>query len=151
MDEKNSKWIPELPMENFDSFRALLEMAFHGFGGGGARYAELGRTTMFHCIFSNETIYYSSESIKVYNSTSRKSKTIERKLPSNITRFYILFRMFIQDNNDLFEPSEFFSMLPSRNYQAKYSIPNVIRDLFLLPSPPDLVQIRQFSFKILVS
>jgi hypothetical protein len=76
----------------FDYFTALLEMAFHGFGGGSARMTELVDPTMFHCVFSNATIYYSLTSLKGYtNSSRRQFKKVERKLPPLITRYFLLF------------------------------------------------------------
>jgi hypothetical protein len=83
---------PHLPLDKFDYFTALLEMAFHGFGGGSARMTELVDPTMFHCVFSNATIYYSLTSLKGYtNSSRRQFKKVERKLPPLITRYFLLF------------------------------------------------------------
>jgi hypothetical protein len=48
-----------LPLDEFDSFTAMIETAFHGFGGGSARFTKLSEPTMFHCLFVNQAIYYS--------------------------------------------------------------------------------------------
>ncbi len=45
VDQKN------LPLDSIDRFTAVLELAFHGFGGGGARMTELKNPTMFFCVF----------------------------------------------------------------------------------------------------
>ena len=72
---------PLLPLDCLDSITAHLEMAFHGFGGGSARMTELVEPTMFHCVFSKETIFYSLLSLKGFNNTSRrKHKEVEQKL-----------------------------------------------------------------------
>ena len=69
-------------LDHFDHLTALLEMAFHGFGGGSARLNELRDPTMFHCLYTNGTIYYTLSSLKGFNSTSQRTrKEIERKLP----------------------------------------------------------------------
>ena len=69
-------------MDHFDYLTALLEMSFHGFGGGSARFNELRDPSMFHCLFTNGTVYYTLSSLKGFNSTSRRTrKEIERKLP----------------------------------------------------------------------
>jgi hypothetical protein len=82
----NPDWKKNLPLDDFDSLTAILEMAFHGFGGGAARMSELERPTMFHCVYSNDAVYYTLESIKVYNHSSRKHKEVQRKLPPIISR-----------------------------------------------------------------
>ena len=63
-----------LPLDHLDSFTAQLEMAFHGFGGGSARMTELLQPTMFHCVFSNHTIYYSLASLKGFTTLQDESK-----------------------------------------------------------------------------
>ena len=50
-----------LPLDELDSFTAMIEMAFHGFGGGSARFTELETPTMFHCLFVNQSIYSQKE------------------------------------------------------------------------------------------
>jgi hypothetical protein len=57
-------------------------MAFHGFGGGSARETELAEPTMFHCLYCNDTIYYTMMSLKGFTSSSRQQfLKVERKLP----------------------------------------------------------------------
>ncbi len=68
-------------LDHFDHLTALLEMSFHGFGGGSARLNELRDPTMFHCLYTNGTIFYTLSSLKGFNSTSQRTcKEIERKL-----------------------------------------------------------------------
>ena len=87
---------PSLPLDHLDALMAMLEMAFHGFGGGSARMSELGMPTMFHCVYSKDTIYYSLTSLKGFNSSSRhQSKKVERKLPPLISRYFLLFRSLV--------------------------------------------------------
>jgi len=94
------------PFDHFDYFTALLEMAFHGFGGGSARLNELRDPTMFHCLFTNDTIYYTLSSLKGFNSRSRRThKEIERKLPPIISRYFLLFRSLIQNKTCMFANS----------------------------------------------
>ncbi len=79
------------PLDHFDYFKALVVMAFHGFGGGAARLNKLRDPTMFHCLYHNNTIYYSMTSLKGFNSMSRRTwKEIVRKLPlRGRAHFYI--------------------------------------------------------------
>jgi hypothetical protein len=137
-------WVKNLPLDDFDSLTAILEMAFHGFGGGAARMSELERPTMFHCVYSNDAIYYTLESIKVYNHSSRKHKEVQRKLPPIISRYYLLFRMLVQSSKDIFEPDNLKLLLPSRKDRSTFGVSHAIRDLFSLDSLPDMIQIRQF-------
>jgi hypothetical protein len=93
-----------LPSDKLDNFTALLEMAFHGFGGGSTRMTELSKPTIFHCVYSIETIYYSLTSLKGFKSSSqRQCKKVERNFPPVITRFLLLFRSLINANESLFE------------------------------------------------
>jgi hypothetical protein len=88
----------QMPLDQLDYFAAQLEMAFHGFGGGSARMTELVEPTMFHCIFSNDTIYYSLSSMKGFNNASRrKHKEVQRKLPPLIAQ--VLFVVPFPDPN----------------------------------------------------
>jgi hypothetical protein len=106
----------DLPLDHLDLFTAQLQMAFHGFGGGSARMTELVEPTMFHCVYSNDTIYYSLSSLKGFNNASRrKFKEVERKLPPLITRYFLLFRSFVQANGSIFqECSTSFLIFPKR-------------------------------------
>jgi hypothetical protein len=61
-------------LDHFDHLTALLEMAFHGFGGGSARLNEFRDPTMFHCLYTNGTIYYTFSSLKGFNSTSQRTR-----------------------------------------------------------------------------
>jgi hypothetical protein len=73
---------PLFPLNDLDHLTAHLEMAFHGFGDGSARLNELCNPTMFHCLFTNDTIYYTFSSLKGFNSSSQHTcKEIKRKLP----------------------------------------------------------------------
>ena len=110
------KQCPSLPFDQLDYFTAQLEMAFHGFGGGSARMTELVEPTMFHCVFSNETIYYSLSSLKGFNNGSqRQFKEVQCKLPPIISRFFLLFRSLIQNNESIFlDGGSHFFMLPRR-------------------------------------
>jgi hypothetical protein len=91
------------PLDHFDHFTAVVEMAFHGFGGGAARLNELRDPTMFHCVYTNNTVYYSLSSLKGFNSMSRRTtKVIQRKLPPIISRYFLLFRSLIQVKQSLF-------------------------------------------------
>ena len=135
-----------LPLDQLDSFTAQLEMSFHGFGGGSARMSELLEPTMFHCLFSKDTIYYSLTSLKGFNNTSlHKQKEVERKLPPIIARYFLLFRSLIQAHVSMFaNVGTSFLIFPSRNNRSHFRTPHVIRDLFTLASLPDMVQVRQF-------
>jgi hypothetical protein len=136
---------PLLPLDKLDCFTALLEMAFHGFGGGSARMTELSEPTMFHCLYSNETIYYSLTSLKGFKSSSRRQfKKVERKLPPVITRFYLLFRSLINANEGLFEKSDALLIFPNRLSRSDFGPSHIIRNLFNLDSVPDMTQVRQF-------
>ena len=137
---------PSLPLDQLDYFTAQLEMAFHGFGGGSARMTELVQPTMFHCVFSNETIYYSLSSLKGFNNASRRQfKEVQRKLPPIISRFFLLFRSLIQNNESIFSDGDSqFSMFPRRVNRSDFGPSHVIRDAFKLPSLPDMTQARQF-------
>ena len=98
----NAKWkdVNNLPLEAIDNLTALMEMAFHGFGGGSARMTELKNPTMFFCVFHHQTIYYSMISLKVYNHLSRKVRHIKRKLPPIVGRYFLLFRSMVQWYSD---------------------------------------------------
>ncbi|KAI2489624.1 hypothetical protein MHU86_24972 [Fragilaria crotonensis] len=142
------KPVPLLPIDQWDSLTALLEMSFHGFGGGSARMTELAEPTMFHCVFSNQTIYYSLSSLKGFNNTSRrKHKEVERKLPPLICRYFLLFRSLLQANKSILRDDDGGCsrlIFPSRNNPADFGPSHVIRDLFTLSSLPDMTQVRQF-------
>ncbi|KAI2493426.1 hypothetical protein MHU86_21125 [Fragilaria crotonensis] len=85
--------------DQLDCLTALLKMAFHGFGGGSARMRELTEPTMFHCVYSNDAVYYSMTSLKGFNSSSRRRfKKVERKLPPVITRYFLLYRSLVNAN-----------------------------------------------------
>ncbi|KAI2489623.1 hypothetical protein MHU86_24971 [Fragilaria crotonensis] len=132
------KPVPLLPIDQWDSLTALLEMSFHGFGGGSARMTELAEPTMFHCVFSNQTIYYSLSSLKGFNNTSRrKHKEVERKLPPLICRYFLLFRSLLQANKSILRDDDGGCsrlIFPSRNNPADFGPSHVIRDLFTLSS-----------------
>ena len=73
------------------------------FGGGSARLNELCDPTMFHCLFTNGTVYYTLSSLKGFKSTSQRTrKEIERKLPPVISRYFLLFRSLIQTKASMF-------------------------------------------------
>jgi hypothetical protein len=94
-------------MDHFDYLTALLEMSFHGFGGGSARFNELRDPSMFHCLFTNGTVYYTLSSLKGFNSTSRRTrKEIERKLPPVISRYFLLFRSLIRTKASMFKDNQ---------------------------------------------
>jgi superfamily II DNA helicase RecQ len=136
---------PCLPLDELDKFTALLEMSFHGFGGGSARMTELSEPSMFHCLYSNATIYYSLTSLKGFkNSSRRQLKKVERKLPPVITRFFLLFRSLINANVSLFEKSDALLIFPNRQSRSDFGPSHVIRNLFNLDSLPDMTQVRQF-------
>ena len=128
----------------FDTFQAQIEMAFHGFGGGSARMTELVDPTMNHCLFVNDTIYYSLKSLKVYNHASRKFKEVERKLPPIIGRYFLLFRSIVQTYPTLFKEGDATLIFPSRDGRSKVGVSHVIRDIFVLETLPGMTQIRQF-------
>jgi hypothetical protein len=134
---------PCLPLDQLDSLTAQLELAFHGFGGGSARMTELVEPTMFHCVYGNETIYYSLSSLKGFNNASRrKFKEVERKLPPLITRYFLLFRSLIQANESIFpEGGSSFLIFPKRHNRSDYGPSHVIRDIFTLASVPDMTQV----------
>ena len=94
--EPHWKDVENLPLDAVDTFTALMELAFHGFGGGGARMSELRNPTMFYCVFHNESIYYSMISLKVYNHVSQKVRHVKRKLPPIVGRYFLLFRSMVQ-------------------------------------------------------
>jgi DEAD/DEAH box helicase len=133
-----------LPLDELDTLTALFEMSFHGFGGGSARRTELENPTMFHCLFTNHSIYYSCSSLKVFNNASRKYKEVERKLPPIISRYYILFRSLIQSNVSLFPNGDIALLLPYRKNKSEYTLKHVIRDFFNFDSLPDMTQVRHF-------
>ena len=136
---------PCLPLDDLDSFTALLEMAFHGFGGGSARMTELAEPTMFHCLFNNDTIYYSLTSLKGFKNSSRRGlKKVERKLPPLISRYFLLFRSLIDSNQDLFDDSETLLIFPHQKQPSNIGPAHMIRDLFNLDLMPDMTQVRQF-------
>jgi hypothetical protein len=135
-------WKANLALNEVDTFTAILEMAFHGFGGGGARMSELESPTMLHCLYSNDAIYYSLGSIKVFNHASRKHRQVERKLPRVISRFFLLFRSLIQSHNHLFSPEDIGLLLPSRKDRVDFGIRHVVREIFDLHSLPDMTQVR---------
>jgi hypothetical protein len=137
-------WHVNLPLDTLDFVTSILEMAFHGFGGGSARMSELDEPSMFNCLFINNSIYYSLGSRKVFNHTSRKYKEVERKLPVIIGRFYLLFRVLVQSKMDLFLRGDISSLLPRRVNCSSYGTANVIRDIFSLNALPDMTQVRQF-------
>ena len=140
----NAVWKKDLPLDDLDSFTAILETAFHGFGGGSARMSELCQPSMFHCLFTNDSVYYSLASTKVFNHASKKFKEIERKLPPVIGRYFLLFRLLIRSNSNLFCVKDLTLLLPSRRDRSTYGVSHVIRDLFTLGSLPDMTQVRQF-------
>ena len=120
-------------------------MAFHGFGGGSARMSELTMPTMFHCVYSKDTIYYSLTSLKGFNSSSRhQSKKVERKLPPLITRYFLLFRSLVNANSSLFEKSDVSLVFPKRIDKSDFGVAHVIRNHFNLDGVPDMTQVRQF-------
>jgi hypothetical protein len=136
---------PFLLLDQLDFFTALLKMAFHGFGGGSARMRELSDPTMFHCVYSNDTLYYSMTSLKGFKSSSRcQFKKVERKLPPVITRYFLLYRSFINKNSHLFDESDSPLIFPRQRTPSQLGVPNAIRRIFNLDSQPDMRQIRQF-------
>ncbi len=108
-------------MDHFDYLTALLEMSFHGFGGGSARFNELRHPSMFHCLFTNGTVYYTLLSLKGFNSTSRRTrKEIERKLPPIISHYFLLFRSLIRTKASMpKKPSE--SHIPNQDKSFRHS------------------------------
>ena len=135
------------PLDHFDHFTALVEMAFHGFGGGAARLNELRDPTMFHCVYTNNTVYYSLSSLKGFNSMSRRTtKEIQRKLPPIISRYFLLFRSLIHAKQTLFLQSADDPRLifPTRTDRSDVGPSHIIRDLFSLPSIPNMTQVRHF-------
>jgi hypothetical protein len=134
---------PHLPLDVLDSFTAQLEMAFHGFGGGSARMTELAEPTMDNCLYTNNSIYYSFLSKKVYNHVSIKLKEDDRKLPPVLARYFFLFRSLVQSNRDLFRDN-IDLIFPSRDGRSDFGPSHVVRDLFNLESLPDMTQVRQF-------
>ncbi|KAI2495231.1 hypothetical protein MHU86_19285 [Fragilaria crotonensis] len=135
------------PMDHFDHFMALLEMSFHGFGGGSARLNELREPTMFNCLFTNSTVYYTLSSLKGFNSSSRRtSKEIERKLPPVISRYFLLFRSLIQTKASMFTSNSNINnlMFPTRANPSAIRPSHIIRDLFSLSSIPNMTQVRHF-------
>jgi DEAD/DEAH box helicase len=140
------RWRPWnlLSLDTFDLITALFEMAFHGFGGGSARMTELVKPTMFHCLYTNNAIYYSLTSLKVFNHVAKRFKQVQRKLPVIISRYYLLFRSLIQSSKCLFENEEINLLLPSRINRSIYGPRHVMRNFFKLASLPDMTQVRQF-------
>ena len=134
-----------LALDQLDSFTALLQLAFHGFGGGSARMRELSDPTMFHCLYSNDTVYYSMSSLKGFKSSSRRRfKKVERKLPPVIARYFLLFRSLVHANISLFEEADTPLIFPRRREPSKVGVANMIRNIFNLDSSPDMRQVRQF-------
>jgi hypothetical protein len=120
-------------------------MSFHDFGGGLARMTELSKPSMLHCLFTNGTVYYSLSSIKVFNHASQRFKEVERKLPTIVGRYFLLFRSILSANQWLFQDSDVTSsILPRRINSSDVGASHVIRDLFSLDSLPDMTQVRQF-------
>jgi len=133
-----------LSLDQLDNFTALLKMAFHGFGGGSARETELAEPNMFHCLYCNDTVYYSMTSLKGYTSSSRhRFLKVERKLPSVIARYYILYGSLVKSNVTLFTATGTSLMFPTRVTSSCVGIPNVIRNIFDLDSLPNMRQVRQ--------
>ena len=142
-----SSWKDELCflVDQLDYFTALLKMAFHGFGGGSARMQELSDPSMFHCVYSNDALYYSMTSLKGFKSSSRhRFKKVERKLPPVITRFFLLYRSLVNANANLFDESDSLLIFPKRRTPSNFGVPNLFRNIFNLESSPDMRQIRQF-------
>jgi superfamily II DNA helicase RecQ len=142
-------WKPDsvFPLDHFDHLTALLEMAFHGFGGGSARLNELRDPTMFHCLFTNNTIYYTLSSLKGFNAMSQRTcKEIERKLPPIITRYFLLFRSLVQTKGSFFPSCSNAPRLifPTRNNRSDVRPSHIIRDLFSLSAVPNMTQVRHF-------
>jgi hypothetical protein len=137
-------WLQNLPLDVLDRFTATIEMTFHGFGGGSARKAELEQPTMFNCIFSNDSVYYTLGTRKVFGHTSCRFKEVERKLPVIISRFFVLLRLLMQSNREIFEDSDISLLLTSRMKRSDYGVSHVIRDIFSFGTLPDLIQVRQF-------
>jgi hypothetical protein len=100
--------------------------------------------TMHHCLFVNDTIYYSLMSLNLYNHASQKFKFVERKLPPLIGRYFLLFRSIVQKFTHLFSQDETNLIFPSRNGRSKVSVRQIIQDLFVLETPPGMTQIRHF-------
>jgi Helicase conserved C-terminal domain len=143
--EQDWKQGQALPLDELDTFTSILEMAFHGFGGGSARMKELSRPTMLHCFFTNNSIYYSMLSLKKFNHASQKFRQVERKLPPIIGRYFLLFRSLIKANQSLFIGDDVLSLIfPRQSNKSDYGASNVIRDLFTLDSVPHSVQVRHF-------
>jgi hypothetical protein len=121
-------------------------MAFHGFGGGSARLNELRDPTMFHCLFTNDTIYYTFSSLKGFSSSSRRTrKEIERKLPPIISRYFLLFRSLIQTKSSMFSDCADLNLIfPKRINRSDIGPSHIIRDLFSLSAIPNMTQVRHF-------
>ena len=136
---------PLFPFDHFDHLTAVLEMALHGFGGGSARLNELRDPTMFHCLLTNDTVYYTLSSLKGFNCSSRRTrKEIERKLPPIIFRFFLLFRSLIQTKSSLFPDTELNLVFPKRFNRSDIGPAHIIRDLFSLSAIPNMTQVRHF-------
>jgi len=142
------KDIESCQLDVYDEFHTLIEMTFHGCGGGAARFTELINPTMHHCLYANETIYYSFLSLKVYNHASTKFKFVKRKLPPVIGRYFLLYRSIIQHHGSRLLKNEFDASLafPERGGKSPtVTVRHVIQDLFGFERLPELVQVRHLT------
>jgi hypothetical protein len=138
----NEAWHSPMDFDCLNAFGTMMEMTLHGFGGGSARLTELSYPTMLNVIWHNNTVYYKMESIKQFNHASKRQRTIERKLPPIVGRFYLLLRSLVRQQKNFFK--NHLLMIPKIDQQQQYTVRHVIRDIFLLGSLPSMTQIRHF-------
>jgi hypothetical protein len=99
----NEAWHSPMDLDYLNAFGTMMEMTLHGFGGGSARLTELSYPTMLNVIWHNNTVYYKMESIKQFNHASKRQRTIERKLPPIVGRFYLLFCSLVRQQKNYFK------------------------------------------------
>jgi hypothetical protein len=140
----NEDWNSVVDLDDLNAFGSIIEMTMHGFGGGSARFSELAKPTMLHVIWHNNTVYYKMESTKQFNHLSKRQKTIERKLPVAVARYYLLFRSLVRKETEKYQNSLF--MIPKlKDFKdSQYTVRHVICDIFSLGSLPNMTQIRHF-------
>ena len=125
---------PELEMK-MTRFRGLVDVIFHGTGGGSMRYEELGRMSQRSLTWHNRTIYYHSASIKRFNHKQKQQQvTTERKLSQQMARYYLLYQTAISR----------YTAEGSGFDLGKDSLPmqKEIQNLFGISNVPSCLQIR---------
>jgi hypothetical protein len=70
---------------------SYVELSYHGCGGGAMRYEEVLCLNLRHLKWHRDTIYYYSETKKIFSIKCHAVRRVERKLPASLARIYLIY------------------------------------------------------------